>query len=802
MKALCIGYFDRGNFGDQLFAWLYAKMFPDMVICSIEDLDPGVLNEFDVTLLAGGDMLNAYFLARLVNVLESVNYGGAVYAFSVGIPEHEKPKNLRVVTSMFSGIVLRSLRDYSWCASSMKTMYHPDVSIFTLDYVDKKNIDPWALIPRTIPRTPGTIPRTIPELDPKRVILTVAQPYAPHLDSLCALLRDLTENHGCVVYMIPFNTFASSERECDFFLQDKIARALASDRIVNVQRALSVEEMVRVYQVMDFGMHMRYHAHMLSVVTGLPFVTLGKTPKTVQLMADLGLGDQKHSWFDQSTGVFALGALPDPAEQRTAFAHYLDDFKAEQYKATVESWIREPRSHLQVRCPLYSTLGAVVEYVQEKSSLTVAHDDWIRKAIFHPGAIQKLLLKAGLDAPREFLASLVCLKLIQTPYPKYHFGLASKILDPTFMAADELQWVYDDHMVGSGAEVGREEIPTWTVKIARLDKAEFTGVHRSGWGYVLNALAPHHRADAPLLLDTYLDRTFHWCHDILEYTKDIPYTQPWIGFVHHTFDTKYSPHNAHEMLAKKTFQDSLPWCRGLVVMSREMQAQLAEKVDVPVFFVYHPTEFLGVPQFDMKLFLEAPQVVQVGAWLRNSYSVYRLQPAKNNIKKCALRGKNMENNFCPDDLVLVAKSAQEQVTCSLRGQQQSASNKFVAGMLEALHASVRSVHEISALSNRDYDKLLQRSVVFLDLVDAAAVNTVLECIVRNTPLLVNKLPAVVEYMGEDYPLYYSSLAEANVLVSDFERIMAAHAYLKRIDKSRFRVERFLDGIGNVVDGGI
>ena len=62
------------------------------------------------------------------------------------------------------------------------------------------------------------------------------------------------------------------------------------------------------------------------------------------------------------------------------------------------------------------------------------------------------------------------------------------------------------------------------------------------------------------------------------------------------------------------------------------------------------------------------------------------------------------------------------------------------------------------------NKLLEKNIVFIDLYDSAANNTVLECIIRNTPLIVNRTPGVVEYLGEDYPLYFDNLDEVDGLL--------------------------------------
>lgn len=59
---------------------------------------------------------------------------------------------------------------------------------------------------------------------------------------------------------------------------------------------------------------------------------------------------------------------------------------------------------------------------------------------------------------------------------------------------------------------------------------------------------------------------------------------------------------------------------------------------------------------------------------------------------------------------------------------------------------LKSVEVIEHLSDSAYDELLSENVVFLNLIDASAVNTVIECVVRNTPLIINRLPAIFREM--------------------------------------------------------
>jgi hypothetical protein len=79
--------------------------------------------------------------------------------------------------------------------------------------------------------------------------------------------------------------------------------------------------------------------------------------------------------------------------------------------------------------------------------------------------------------------------------------------------------------------------------------------------------------------------------------------------------------------------------------------------------------------------------------------------------------------------------------------------------------------------------------------DATANNTVVECIVRHTPILVNPLPAVVEYLGTEYPFYFDSLPEAARKAEDNGCVRAAHQYLAEMPKRQFSGEYFRNALG-------
>lgn len=807
MKTLCIGFFDRGNFGDQLFSWLYQKCFPEFTVISIENLTVKEVLEHDVIILAGGDILNDYFMTKLVNLLEMSNFTGSVYAFSSGIPYIDKPKTLKTIMDIFDGVMVRSTRDYEWCKTLTKqVIYHPDVSIFTEELLNDTIVDVNTLLESV-------------SGDRKRIILTVAQPFyvtspekGQFLASICTIIKRLINEENGHVYMVPFNTFKSATKECDFYLQEDIMRQLDGtdevSHVTNVMREFSMEEMMAIFKSMDLGVHMRYHAHMLSIVTGLPFVSLGKTPKTLSLMSDLGLLESG-SWsqIDASTGqhYYEYGNIPDINLQRSKFAEYTLGYTLEDYKNQVYSWVQSSHdSQNTKRCPLYMAVLKTIEYLRSKCpTLEYSNHAWVQRVLRESGTLSKIIKSYSVEGvEKEFMASLVCYYMIGTPFPEYHYGLSQKILGNEFMASRELQWIYNDYtnkqyQLSSSTTTNHDVLPKddtlsstdIKMNLTHVNSNDFNGLHRSGWPFVMASMTKLHDPNSDIVFDNYVDRTFHWCHDVYLHVGLIPYKKPWIGVIHHTMDEEYSDYNTTRLLKNPTFIESLKTCKGLIVLSDYLNTQLTPLVEVPIVSIKHPTDLMVTKRFDFDAFSHEPAVVQVGAWLRNNYGIYALTPSEPWMKKKVLRGKNMNHHFCPNDFKIEFDGSilTDMTNLSIS----SSTNKFITGMLKHLHEQYISVEELSTLSNDEYDTLLTNHIVFLDLVDVSAANTVIECIARYTPLVVNRHPAVVEYLGTDYPLFYDTMAEANKLVCDMDKIKSAHTYLRTMYKGDLRCEHFV-----------
>ena len=75
--------------------------------------------------------------------------------------------------------------------------------------------------------------------------------------------------------------------------------------------------------------------------------------------------------------------------------------------------------------------------------------------------------------------------------------------------------------------------------------------------------------------------------------------------------------------------------------------------------------------------------------------------------------------------------------------------------------------------------------------------------VRNIPFFVNRLPAVEEYLGAFYPMYFENLEEIEKILNDKEKLFSLYEetneYLKKIDKNKFSLENFNSELLKIVN---
>ncbi|MEA5550660.1 tetratricopeptide repeat protein [Anabaena cylindrica UHCC 0172] len=329
--------------------------------------------------------------------------------------------------------------------------------------------------------------------------------------------------------------------------------------------------------------------------------------------------------------------------------------------------------------------------------------------------------------------------------------------------------------------------------------------HRSGWNFAIQAISSLHNPQG-VLFDGFLEHTFLFPDDqfgsrsprilakmradgVFESLANseekgiVPYKTPWVGFLHnpHRMPIWFHYHRSPQKLfEKQIWQDSLPQCVGLFALSHYYGDWLRKETGKPVSVLIHPTE-IPEKQFDFNQFIANPQkkVVQIGWWLRKLHSIYQLPLAKGN----SLGYEKVRLGFLfPSSETILAQ------LMKIEGR---------IYKIEVDPAYVENTTVIKYIPDDTYDDLLSMNIAFVDLYDSGVNNAIIECIARATPLLVNPIPSVIEYLGEDYPMYFHSLEEAAEKALDTALVLETHEYLKSCEtRHKLSANYFLDSFCN------
>jgi hypothetical protein len=289
----------------------------------------------------------------------------------------------------------------------------------------------------------------------------------------------------------------------------------------------------------------------------------------------------------------------------------------------------------------------------------------------------------------------------------------------------------------------------------------------------------------------------------LAYQPPVYYQFPWIGFWHNPPDVRAYVnsedilHCPHFIMMRREFIESLKYCRGIFVFSETMAQWVRQTfnlmgANIPVSTVYHPTESVSLDRtFSYDKFIKngSNRILQIGSWLRDPTALFNL-PNICGMKKTWVCGDR-------DALVRFCKVTSPKIK---RNIEKFLEDGFPSNTFTPLDENT----DIVRLSNDAYDEILTENIVFTRLLGSSCNNGVIECIVRKVPLLINKLDAVVEYLGEDYPFYYSNLNEAKAKAENKNLIDTTTNFMAKECPTRDKLtgESFLDSIldSEIIDG--
>jgi polysaccharide pyruvyl transferase WcaK-like protein len=830
ISILVLGYYDRMNLGDDIFQFVFQKyIFTSkdymLKICNIDDIENNLKDEtlFDLIVLGGGDIINNYFLNdKTITLLRnySLQRSIPIVFYSIGLTY----TSLLPLLDISDRLYIRNKVDYRLIQrryGSQCVVYTPDISYFLLK---EDSLINYKRMNSNIQKIGVCFPYTW---------FANSTDNIKFFEQLVSFINNLSKTYQ--VYIIPFDVSSNSSNS-DLILINQLKNVIPNNenRVFYMDsQNITLDVMIEYFKQLDCIIASRFHSVMLSIFTTTPFVALYSTKKIENLQSELSYElnkcfikintnqDLVPIAFDETDVMKTIDYI---VENYSNIIQMLENSKNQSFSILQKSHqdfqnyitnssIRKKRfTPPQYISPIdkRQIIGNTVHNILNKfGQLTIRNIDKVYKGV----PLMNVLFKRNNIslAIQQTLAEEIIWQLTGDPYAPYYYGLCEfahiKPLIP------QLEWLIDNYYENFYYN------PIQLNNITVVNK-NFQELHRSGWQYIvdnilreLSVMNIKINNNQPLIIDTYVDKTFHWNSQFYNSKKVIPYTNDWIGFIHHTYSSYNNKYNCEELFKNPLFLSSLEKCKCLIVMTEYLKKQIEESLSkinykINVYVLYHPTEETEqMFNWDNFLTIKNKQIVQIGNWLRNVFGIYEIELPKTSIiqQKCVLKNRNSENYFLPETFFetmfnfLNIQNYNNNMNnnivdiCKI-----SFENMHVKGMYEFIEKAEESVQIIEFLDNQQYDELLSHSIVFLKLADASAVNTIIECILRNTPVIVNNIEPVVEILGHDYPLYYTSSYEVSQILDSPLKLKAGVEYLSTMDKTPFLISTFVNNFKNII----
>lgn len=811
-KITVLGYYDRCNLGDEMFKHVLTNWLYDY---SIEFINPDDCTndnfaDTKVVLVGGGDLINEYFLQSINNLIRNIRYKIPVYAISIGIPY---PKMIKWgYLDIFDYIIYRNDIDtpalLDWYPQN-RIHYSPDLGFGLV-----KMQCPIAklVVPPNIKKIGVFLSRTILNnydftsyenmIDKIAQFLASIASIKDESQKICNKIMRRQLQPKYEIMLIPFCTSENINEDDRIINQnvfDKINKYGNYKNIKLSNEKLEISTIIPFFKQFHLNICTRFHSHIFSLIAGIPFLSLATTRKVKSLLF-------YHNLQDYLINIKTNSEWENPVsfDIKLAIKKF---YNLEEHYDTVQSDIMNITNcnkKLAKECKKYirNLLFYKFHWLSPDSP---AFAFKIQKSIDN--------LQPFIDSNEniETKAEIISFVLTGNKHSNYNFGIIDQLKSNTFILEQAVPWILEreyslpeynfEKMVLLQNPV-KQEYRQWNTMYFNQD--EIKGYHRSGWNYIMKYLKMFNNPNSNKIFDPYLDKTFGWNRELYVKLGLLPFKTHWCGFFHHTPNEIYSINNIKTCIESREFNNSLRYCKGIYVLSTALADWLKTRISVPIHILIHPTE-LNVKKFCFKRFMkmEKQSVIQIGAWLRDTYAIYQLHGLKN-MDKYALKGKNMDNYYisksCNDNLI-------DNVYHCKNGNgiynphpicrpSEKYTNKYIVGLKKMIKNNYDKVQIIDRLSDEEYDDLLATTPVFIYLEDASAVNTIIECIVRATPILVNRLPAVEEYLGTGYPLFYDNFIQASEMLNDKEKLEEGHCYLRKMNLNRFNINTFLHNLIN------
>jgi len=823
-RILVVGYYNRGNLGDDAYQGIMGKFFPDAKLEFIdsEQLTEVIPENYDALIAGGGDIINVYFHKNIRPFFNK--FKGPKIAFSVGIPFPSLIKDEYL--GYFDHVFTRNyedVREIQKLLGSHRAHFIPEI---TLGYFP------------TYPHINETNESSSENKTCGIFLIGNLIKYPFIVNDIVHLISKISLTYNIIFYCFnPAEDLNISEtiKELAYKrLNESISNnehlfqllegARSNNRMKIDSNEYNAQEMIDIISDLNFAICLRYHSHVFCAVAGTPFVSISSTRKTRSFMKQAGLSSYQYEIVLNDNG--------------TPIASDYEIMKNTTRRAIQDKILISEQLNTYIAQSKFLLIN-----LQASRLLRIGSTD-IRTGIAN-------VIKETGD--HQNAARLLSSYIIGYPDSPYVWGMYENFKNVDSHKESITNAIHDSfqYLTHHGAIIknklkeisgGHENLPLF---VDIREYQSYKEAHRGGWYmvcenlYKLNSKNEHGEPNG-IICDMYVDRTFHWVKTYMIYKGIIPYTGPWCGFIHHTANTTYSEYNTAALFDIPEFIQSLHTCLALFTLSEHLSRYLRCRLSliaphIKVITFAHPVvEPSRSFSFHSYKHNNHRKLINIGSWMRNPFTIYTIE--KSPLDLAVLVGKNMDDHLPPKNFKIAGLEGQF-ISYEINHKYHNTHHpcrpesdnipRWVHMLMEWLiklgisisHYNnnilyikdadrvnelnnkisnmIKGVTQIPYQSNDDYDNLLAHNVIFLDLIDAAAVNTIIECIVRRTPIVVNKIPGTIALLGEYYPLFYKDISEIPNLLTD-KNIHIAHKYLRKLDIKRYRMKYFLNQIKEII----
>ena len=460
------GYYGQNNLGDDLFEYVFKFLigtrYRVTFTCNI------IPNDVDIIIYGGGDLFNDFFYNSF-KLPQHPPQHIPIYVISAGIPY---PSHINKGSySIFDIIMLRSKYDVDdlKLITNNEVYYYPDI-VFMLPMIPNK-------IPNKIPNEiTNEITNEIPNESVKKIGVFLMGTL-DNRESEKGLIKFLNyiidRNPGKYeIILYSFNTKKGSNVN-DITINDRIYNDIHSGIIID-RNKIECENVLNVFKSLDYTICMKYHAHVLSIMSEKPILSINGVRKTRCLMNEAKLSEYVYS--------IENGEIVDPELLYRKFLLLLDC--REDIISKMKTYNRETQQELLdfknkfyyiMDNPIFTKREKIITHFIYKNDYSDIITKIIRYLVItineheheheHERIIRDLecnayslrrIIRDQNDLKSEFKKELVenAIFMITWTYnTKYSYGFSEKLLDCSLR--DNIIYIIEDHKREIGMEIGK-----------------------------------------------------------------------------------------------------------------------------------------------------------------------------------------------------------------------------------------------------------------------------------------------------------------------------------------------------------